>query len=40
MLNFDQIGAVIARMVPPTRTEEQMRRLLGEMREIQEEGAA
>lgn len=30
---------MIARMVPPTRTEREMRRLLGEMKELKEEGA-
>ena len=29
-----QIGAVIARMVPPTRTERKMRRMLAEMKEL------
>jgi solute carrier family 45 protein 1/2/4 len=30
-------GAVIARMVPPTRTEREMRRMLAEMKELREE---
>jgi len=32
------LGAVIARMVPPTRTEREMRRLLAEMQELKDEG--
>lgn len=32
------LGAVIARMVPPTRTEREMRRLLAEMQEFKDEG--
>jgi len=32
------IGAIIARMVPPTRTEREMRRLLAEMQEMKDEG--
>lgn len=32
-----QVGAVIARMVPPTRTEREMRRLLAEMQEFKDD---
>ncbi|KDQ64622.1 hypothetical protein JAAARDRAFT_28261 [Jaapia argillacea MUCL 33604] len=33
------VGALIARMVPPTRTEKEMRRRLGELRALKEEGS-
>lgn len=32
------VGAVFARMVPPTRTEKEMRRRLAELKVLQEEG--
>jgi solute carrier family 45 protein 1/2/4 len=37
---FWQLGAVLCRMVPPTRTEQEMRRRLGEMRVLEQEPAA
>ena len=35
-----QIGAVMARMVPPTRTEHKMRRMLAEMKELRKSDTA
>lgn len=35
---FFQCGAAFARMVPPTRTEKEMRRRLSELKVLQEEG--
>jgi len=37
---FWQLGAVLCRMVPPTRTEREMRRRLGEMRVLKQEPMA
>jgi solute carrier family 45, member 1/2/4 len=37
---FWQFGAVLCRMVPPTRTEREMRRRLGEMRVLEQEPTA
>ena len=37
---FWQLGAVLCRMVPPTRTEREMRRRLGEMRVLEQEPTA
>lgn len=34
-----QCGAAFARMVPPTRTEKEMRRRLAELKVLQEEGS-
>jgi solute carrier family 45 protein 1/2/4 len=35
--SFWQVGAVLCRMVPPTHTEKEMRRRLGEMRVLEQE---
>lgn len=35
LLTLPQIGAVFSRQVPPTRTEKEMRRRLGEMKETE-----
>lgn len=37
---FWQLGAALCRMVPPTHTEQVMRRRLGEMRVLEREPAA
>lgn len=39
-MTFWQLGAVLCRMVPLTRTEREMRRRLGEMRVLEQEPAA